>query len=44
MFELIVQQFVAKINKIYNNIEFTKIIFNRLNKNVKKRRKRINFC
>ena len=43
MFELIVQQFVAKINKIYNDTEFTKIIFNRLNKNVKKGEKGLIF-
>jgi hypothetical protein len=43
MFELIVQQFIAKINKIYNDTKFTKTIFNRLNKNVKKGEKGLIF-
>ena len=43
IFELITQQFIEKINKIYNDTEFTKIIFNKLNKNIKKGEKGVIF-
>jgi hypothetical protein len=43
IFELIVRQFLDKLNKMYRDKNFTEIIFNKMNKNIRKKNNSIIF-